>query len=294
MKEGLKSCYSQVLSHSLHLISLSNRKEAQKCYCGSKNCRGWIGENPEDEEEYEDEDEEEEEEGEGEEESGQSESAAVESKPMDETEGSDGGEGKTLEKKLLEEKKVKIRRMRKKQRDADYVVDDPEKDLETLSKRGIHNKMDTLAVLRCLVLAETASTRYKVLQLVRSAAAPCRRLLIDYHILKLLYSWMTLSEPMTHEETSKHRTEILETLSILPIPDKTKLKDSNVLQLVTEWSTADKESDGKDLLSGKQSGQTVGPMEYSTGHVQNSEEGKNRTNERARETIRSRIQGGQG
>uniref|UniRef100_A0A8D8VCU2 Ubiquitin carboxyl-terminal hydrolase 34 n=1 Tax=Cacopsylla melanoneura TaxID=428564 RepID=A0A8D8VCU2_9HEMI len=179
-------------------------------------------------------------------------------------EGSGGGgeEEKTpLEKKKLakvtrvksgeadREEKKRMRKLRKKQRAVDYVVDDPEKDLETLTKRGIHNKMDTLAVLRCLVLTETSSTRYKVLQLVRSAASPCRRLLIDYHILKVLYSWMIRNEPMTHDETVKHRMEILETLSMLPIPDKTKLKDSNVLQVVTEWSatvpagtTADSES----------------------------------------------------
>ncbi|KAI5704834.1 hypothetical protein M8J75_009263 [Diaphorina citri] len=217
-------------------------KEAQKCYCGSKNCRGWIGENPDDDEEEEEfEEEEEEEEGEDAQEGG--ERIMVESKPP--LEGTEEEEAKKkVEKTEKERRKEKKTRVRKKQRDADYVVDDPEKDLSTLARRGIHNKMDTLAVLRCLVLAETAATRYEVLRLVRSAAAPCRRLLIDYHILKLLYTWMTLSEPMSLSETIKHRMEILETLSKLPIPDKTKLKDSQVLQLVTDWSrTQDSESE---------------------------------------------------
>lgn len=48
----------------------------------------------------------------------------------------------------------------------------------------------------------------QVLRLVRSAAAPCRRLLIDYHILKLLYSWMSLKEDMSETETVKHRMEV--------------------------------------------------------------------------------------
>lgn len=32
-------------------MCLNNSKEAQKCYCEALNCRGWIGETPEEEKE---------------------------------------------------------------------------------------------------------------------------------------------------------------------------------------------------------------------------------------------------
>lgn len=33
------------------IMCLNNSKEAQKCYCEALNCRGWIGETPEEEQE---------------------------------------------------------------------------------------------------------------------------------------------------------------------------------------------------------------------------------------------------
>lgn len=33
------------------IMYLNNSKEAQKCYCEALNCRGWIGETPEEEKE---------------------------------------------------------------------------------------------------------------------------------------------------------------------------------------------------------------------------------------------------
>lgn len=220
-------------------------KEAQKCFCGSKNCRGWIGENPDDEEEEEEEEIEEEEEVESEE--GEGERSARSHIKSEEEEEEEAGSGEGVGKQRGAEKMdkssggakarrhvVRVKKVRKKQRDADYVVDDPEKDLEVLCARGIRNKMDTLAVLRIIVETDSEDTRYKVLSLLQCADAPCRRLFIDYHLLKLLYGWMKIADTMSDPPSMK--LEILQTLSKLPIPDKTKLKDSNVLQMVTEWS----------------------------------------------------------
>jgi len=33
------------------ILCFNNSKEAQKCYCEALNCRGWIGETPEEEKE---------------------------------------------------------------------------------------------------------------------------------------------------------------------------------------------------------------------------------------------------
>lgn len=137
------------------------RKEAQKCFCESYNCRGWIGAEPESEEELESDDDDESEE---------------------ETTGKDDGE-LTTESKVATtsdesvKKKVKIPKP-KKPKDAtkkparkerakanrktvsDFkkhmkraeIMEDPDLDMEidVLSKNGLKNQVQTLQLSRLM------------------------------------------------------------------------------------------------------------------------------------------------
>ena len=56
--------------------------------------------------------------------------------------------------------------------------------------RGLRNKKDTLNLSRLVVQATHTEARIKLLRLLGSAEQNCRRLFLDYHGLKLLWTWM--------------------------------------------------------------------------------------------------------
>ena len=60
----------------------------------------------------------------------------------------------------------------------------------------------------------------------------CLRLFLDYHGLKLIWSWMVDLPPSAQQL----RKEILRTLNLLPIRDRTILADSKVLVVVQKWA----------------------------------------------------------
>ena len=61
--------------------------------------------------------------------------------------------------------------------------------------RGIRNRQDTLNLSRLMVRAEAVDTRMELLRLLRSSDQVCLRLFLDYHGLKLLWSWMADLSP---------------------------------------------------------------------------------------------------
>ncbi|RWS15021.1 uncharacterized protein B4U79_12280 [Dinothrombium tinctorium] len=107
-----------------------------------------------------------------------------------------------------------------------------EEEIEKLTASGgLRNRQQTLLLARLMVRAEDSVNRQKLLEVMKSTQEVAYlRLLLDYHGLQLLWSWMFELEDVWL------KAEILEVLEILPIPNKTMLKDSKVLDVVEKWS----------------------------------------------------------
>ncbi|XP_066900749.1 histone-lysine N-methyltransferase SETD2 [Halyomorpha halys] len=125
-------------------------KEAQKCYCDSRNCRGWIGEDPDKE------------------------------KDREKKDWSSRKERK--EKKRKEEKRRELREFLN---DMDL-----EEEIEKLSGSGVKNQKHTLTLSRLMVRTEDEMSRHPLLEIAQAADPCCKRLFLDYHGLGLLWSWM--------------------------------------------------------------------------------------------------------
>lgn len=78
--------------------------------------------------------------------------------------------------------------------------------------------------------------RTRLLKVIQSGEQPCRRLFLDYHGLRLMWSYMMDLGTNTNEEAQQFRIEVLKTLATLPIPNRTMLIDSRVLDVVEKWS----------------------------------------------------------
>ena len=176
---------------------------AQKCYCGTSRCRGWLGGEP----------------------------------------GSDSGieemdywsssEEEAVAVAEIERKKKKKKRPAKKIKN--FEVDEYEEEVERLSGTGIRNKLQTVQLCRLMVRATRLATRLKLAELLLEADQPCLRLFLDYQGLRILSHWMFELEWSQEEMELKLRIEAV--LAILSIPHKTMLVDSKVLQTVQKWST---------------------------------------------------------
>ncbi|XP_046747434.1 probable histone-lysine N-methyltransferase CG1716 isoform X2 [Diprion similis] len=168
-------------------------KEAQKCYCEAENCRGWIGERPDEETEK--------------------------TEKKEKTE-------KDVTKKKKEEKKIH-----------DYTEDeDLEEEIEKLCAGGLKNRAHTLTLSRLMVRSRELEHRTRLLRLIQSGEQPCRRLFLDYHGLRLIWSYTMDVGSNTSSEAQNFRLEILRTLSTLPIPNKTMLMDSKIFAVVEKWA----------------------------------------------------------
>ncbi|XP_003492853.1 probable histone-lysine N-methyltransferase CG1716 isoform X1 [Bombus impatiens] len=167
-------------------------KEAQKCFCEAPNCRGWIGETPEEEKEK-------------------------------------------IEKKEKREKDMKKKKGEKKQ--ADYMEDeDLEEEIDKLCSGGLKNRAHTLTLSRLMVRSRELEHRTRLLRLIQSGEQPCRRLFLDYHGLRLIWSYVMDISTNDSDEAQQFRLEVLKTLNTLPIPNKTMLMDSKIYNVVEKWS----------------------------------------------------------
>lgn len=177
-------------------------KEAQKCYCGASICRGWLGEEPdeddEEDEEEEDEDEEEEEEIDVKEEDKlesldeetNEKSSAETILPEESMEGVSPLEEKVVEKPKKKKEKKKVMKQKKPRKDI-FEDLDLDEEIETLLATGLKNQAHTLKLSRLMVRAKETNQRSKLLSLLRHGEFPCRRLFLDYHGLRLIHGWMT-------------------------------------------------------------------------------------------------------
>jgi [histone H3]-lysine36 N-trimethyltransferase len=79
-----------------------------------------------------------------------------------------------------------------------------------------------------MVRVEKQDKRKRMLNLLRLADSPCRRLFLDYHGLRLVWSWMM-------DPNNKLRLEIMETLEVLPLTNKTVLQETKIFGVVEKW-----------------------------------------------------------
>ena len=193
---------------------------AQKCYCGSSNCRGWLGGEPK--------------EGEGEE---QEEMDEWSSSEEEEDEVKPKQEEQKVELKEQKEHKVRkrVKRIRqKKVKPFEVQEDEWEDEIEGLSFTGIRNKIQTVQLCRLMVRASRIHTRLRLTDLLLEADRPCLRLFLDYQGLRILSHWMFELE--WSEAELQLKLSIEAALASLSIPHKTMLVDSRVLGTVEAWA----------------------------------------------------------
>ncbi|KAI4488685.1 hypothetical protein M0802_011393 [Mischocyttarus mexicanus] len=146
-----------------------------------------------------------------------------------------------------EEEKEKIEKKEKREKDSkkkkeekkptDYVEDeDLEEEIDKLCSGGLKNRAHTLTLSRLMVRSRELKHRTCLLRLIQSGEQPCRRLFLDYHGLRLIWSYVTDIAENESEEAQLFRLEILKTLNTLPIPNKTMLMDSKIYGVVEKWA----------------------------------------------------------
>ncbi|KAH8408454.1 hypothetical protein KR215_005822 [Drosophila sulfurigaster] len=233
-------------------------RDAQRCYCESANCRGWIGNEPESDE------------GEQLDTDSESEQESLNEEPRLEQEQNKTKPSKGAKTKAQSKLPAAARKKRKEQpkaKDREYKagrwlrpsggssgeksasgkhdhVEDPDvlEQLTLLTRSGLKNQLDTLRFSRCMVRAKLLESRLQLLGVLTRGELPCRRLFLDYHGLRLLQAW--ISESGSDQQL---RLALLDALESLPIPNKTMLNDSRVYQSVQLWSNQSGEPAQPDM-----------------------------------------------
>ncbi|XP_044750840.1 histone-lysine N-methyltransferase SETD2 [Coccinella septempunctata] len=212
-------------------------KEAQKCYCEAPSCRGWLGDEPDEDEECDDEEDEEVEE-------------TVEVKPVPEAIPEVKPEESVTEEvvpKVEKEEvttpipvvtKVKRTKSKRKLRKELFEDDQLDEEIDLLVTTGLKNQAHTLKLSRLMIRAKEPAQRGKLLRVLRRGELPCRRLFLDYHGLRLMHGYMTDAQHLCQldKKYDSLRLEVLQTLAVLPVPNKTMLQDSKVLATIEKWS----------------------------------------------------------
>jgi len=103
-----------------------------------------------------------------------------------------------------------------------------EEEIDKLCSGGLKNRAHTLTLSRLMVRSRELEHRTRLLRLIQSGEQPCRRLFLDYHGLRLIWSYVMDIATNESEEAQQFRLEVLKTLNTLPIPNKTMLMDSKI------------------------------------------------------------------
>ncbi|KAG5682231.1 hypothetical protein PVAND_011596 [Polypedilum vanderplanki] len=222
-------------------------KEAQKCFCESEKCRGWIGENPMSDEEVEVDD------------AKPKKSRGKKTAPrktkvfMEITEADDDDDEENdkiendIDENISPEKSEmkkepaseKIIRKTKKRQDIEDL--EIEEEINDLTKTGLKNRAHTIRLSRLVVRAKSTDTRSRILKILISGDMPCRRLFLDYNGLRLLHNWMCDISVKSSIPDLYLCMEVMNALNILPITNKTVLRESKVLERVEKWKNLDLE-----------------------------------------------------
>ncbi len=246
-------------------------QEAQKCLCGSENCRGWLGGEPDNDAADEDDDDDDDDDYWSSSSGGEECVEAPSLQPIREKRGSadrrvEEAELATsseltmvspkdaiasppsspLPEELVRERAKqqqtrRVRRKRRKRRSPRKIKNfedecENEEELERFKATGIRTKQHTVELCRLMVRTTDLNTRLCLADLLMTAAAPCKRLFLDYHGLRLLQRWM--SDLGWTAKDLELKIKIEEVLATLSIPHRTALKESKVWQTVERWSLA--------------------------------------------------------
>lgn len=111
-----------------------------------------------------------------------------------------------------------------------------EEEIDKLCSGGLKNRAHTLTLSRLMVRSRELEHRTRLLRLIQSGEQPCRRLFLDYHGLRLIWSYVMDISTNDTDEAQQFRLEVLKTLNTLPIPNKTMLMDSKIYNVVEKWS----------------------------------------------------------
>lgn len=87
-----------------------------------------------------------------------------------------------------------------------------------------------------MVRCRELNHRTRLLRLIQSGEQPCRRLFLDYHGLRLIWSYVMDISKIEFEQAQIFRLEIVKTLIKLPIQNKTMVVDSKLYDMIEKWS----------------------------------------------------------
>ncbi|MFH4983081.1 hypothetical protein AB6A40_009790 [Gnathostoma spinigerum] len=193
-------------------------RKAQKCYCGSANCRGLIG--------------------------GDVESDVESSNEINEDEetSSDGEEVEIVMPEKLVAKAMKSRiaaRNRAKARAKERSKRNHQKAIETAITQGPpRNRSQVKDLVRLMIQVEQASQRCSLLQCLRLAHSDILRLFMDECGLRLLYIFLATSYPIDEiRSVLELQMQCLELLDVMPIVTKNQVIDSHIMATVTKLAS---------------------------------------------------------
>lgn len=208
-----------------YMFSESCRK-FQKCYCGSANCRGYIGRKPNDDL-IED-----------------SSSSSSEINAEIENDNNNNYEDFQIKDQSIKNvkkknKEVKVEKIEEIQLDDDY---DLINFIGELSRNGLKTKSQTISLARVMVRAKTIDNRISLLKILIAGDYQCRRLFLDYNGLKLLHNWISELTPDLDNNLSLY-IELLNALDSLPVATITIIRKSKILDEVEKLLTIKKENE---------------------------------------------------
>ncbi|CAG0890824.1 unnamed protein product [Cyprideis torosa] len=189
-------------------------RAAQKCLCGSAKCRGYIGGGDEGDEESGDEDDSDDEE--------TPTQTPVPTPPSTPAQSPPGQQPK----KDQTPKKPRERVYRDRELEAQF---------RRLKKTGLQTKDHVLRCSRLMIRDLTQKKKMDVLEMIREAPISCQKLFLDFHGLRLLWTWL-VERGKESKQFHILLREILTTLDVLPIPYLNGLKSSRVLEFVERIS----------------------------------------------------------
>ncbi|KAH9501726.1 Histone-lysine N-methyltransferase setd2 [Dermatophagoides farinae] len=207
-------------------------KKAQKCYCESKCCRGYIG--------------------------------SSESGREILTDGSKipKSKKKVASKKIAEDEEVGVsadevdeedeenveKSEEEEDEDKEAFLEDVALEIDMLAENGgLRNRQQILEVSRLMLRADKCSLRIQLIDIIMSTVELAYlRLFIDYHGLRIIWGWMIEAENV------ELKARLLALLEVLPIPHKTMLVDCKVLEVVERWAAIDSPESQQYLNIGEQ------------------------------------------
>lgn len=94
-----------------------------------------------------------------------------------------------------------------------------EDEIGKLTVRGLRNRQDTLNLSRLMVRCEDSDSRLSLLKILESGVEASKRLFLDYHGLKLLWSWMV--DVTASHKCTRLKLEVRESEEALSPPTTT-------------------------------------------------------------------------